>query len=141
MAFQIFDQRLTMGCTFFLVAQRIDFQLYEIADAQTLPQVGGHQDDFGIDVRPGEAKCFDADLVELAVATFLRTLVPEHRPRIPELLGGVVKQVVLDHRAQGTGRTFRTQRQAVAVQAVGKGVHFLLDDVGHFTDRADEQRC
>ncbi len=48
-------------------------------EAEGLPQRAGQQDQFGIDVRAGEAQRLDADLVELAVAAALRTLVAEHR--------------------------------------------------------------
>jgi hypothetical protein len=65
--------------------------------------------------RPGrEAERLDADLVELAIAAALRTLVAEHRADVPQALRAVVQQVVLDRRAHDaavfSGRSVRFRR-------------------------------
>ncbi len=63
----------------------------------------------------------------------------EHLPDVPQLLHlAIAGDAMLQHRAN-TGRSpFRTQCERVTV-AVFEGVHFLFDDIGHFTDRALEQ--
>ena len=87
-----------------------------------------------VDVGTGEAERFDAELMELAVASLLRPLVAEHRAAVPQPLRAVVEQVVLDRRAHARRRAFGAQRQAFAVQRVDEGVHLLLDDVGRLAD-------
>ena len=77
--------------------------------------------------------------MELAVAAALRFLVPEHRPQGIDPVGAVVEQIVFDHRAHHAGGELGTHGQAFAVERVGEGVHFLLDDVGDFADAAREQ--
>ena len=76
--------------------------------------------------------------MELAVAAALRTLVTEHRAAVPEALRGAVEQAVLVDGAHDGGGAFGTQRELVAVHAVGEGVHLLLHDIGHFADAAGE---
>jgi hypothetical protein len=53
---------------------------------------------------------FDAELVELPVAPFLRALVPEHRTAVPKPLRRVVEQVVLDRRAHARRGAFGPER-------------------------------
>ncbi len=124
----------------FRLAQAVDLQ-FDAIQAEVVPQAGPHQDHFGIDVRPGKADGLDADLVELAVAALLRPLVAEHLADVVEAARDLVSQAVLDDGAHATGRAFRAQGQLLAVQAVVEGIHFLLDDVGHFADGPLEQRC
>ena len=108
---------------------------------QGLPQAAHHEDQLGIDVWPRKAQRLDVELVELAVATLLRTLVTEHRADGPDPQRPVVQGVVLDHRAHDAGRDLRPQRQGVAVHRVPPGVHLLLDDIGGLSDAAHEQAC
>ncbi|MNN39952.1 hypothetical protein D3C81_1540090 [compost metagenome] len=46
---------------------------------------------------------------------------------------------MLDGRTHGGGSAFGTQRQLLAVERIGEGIHLLLDDVGHLADAAHEQ--
>ena len=108
-------------------------------DAQLAPQIGAHGDDFGVDVGTFKAQRFDADLVKLAVAPFLRALAAEHRPHVPQLLRGVIQQVVFDYSAQAGSGAFGAQTQAETVVGIGEGVHFFADYVGFFADGAHEK--
>ena len=98
-----------------------------------------HRDLLGVDVRAGEAERLDVELMELAIAALLRTLVAEHRSRRPHAKRPLVCQVVLDRRADDARCRFGTQRQALAVQLVVERVHLVLDDVGVLADAAHEQ--
>ena len=87
----------------------------------------------------GKAQRLGAHLVELAIAATLRTLVAEHRAHVVEALAAFVQQVVLGYGAHHAGGIFRAQCQRLAIQAVFKGIHFLLDHIGHFAQAAHEQ--
>jgi len=108
---------------------------------QVTPQAGTHQDLFGIDIRAGKAQRLDADLMELAITPFLGAFVAKHLTDVVEPLGLVGNQVMLDDSAHATCGTLRTQRQRLAVEAVDKRVHLLLDDIGDLADGPLEQRC
>ncbi len=118
-------------------AERIEVQL-ESAQPEHAPQAGRHQDEFDVDVRARETEGFDVDLVELAIAAFLRPLVAEHRAHQPDLLALVVQQAVRDAGADDARRRFGPQRQRI-VATVPERVHLLLDDVGELADRALEE--
>ncbi|SPZ66326.1 Uncharacterised protein [Salmonella enterica subsp. enterica serovar Typhi] len=75
--------------------------------------------------------------MELTVAAFLRTLMTEHRPDIPQTLFLIVQETMFDAGAYTARRTFRAQCQAIAV-AILKGVHLFFNHVSNFTDRAFE---
>src|SRR5690606_33390254 len=107
--------------------------------AEIVPQSLAEQDDLAIRIGTAEAERLRAYLVELAVASLLRPLVAEHRPHVPEPLGAVVEQVVLDRRPDHARRAFGAQRQGLAVERIDEGVHLLLDDVGHFADATHEK--
>ena len=113
-------------------------QSHQLFDTEAAPQPREQQQVLGLDVGPRQTETLHADLVELPLATHLRTLVAEHRAEVPQPLGQRVQQAVLQHRAHAARGAFRAQRQAVAV-AVGEGVHLLLDDVGDLADGALEQ--
>jgi hypothetical protein len=110
-------------------------------EAEVAPQTRAHQDLFGINVGAGKAERFDADLMKLTITPFLRSLVPEHLAHIVEPLRLLRHEIVLDGGAYAAGGTFGTQCQCFAVERIDKGIHFLLDNVGHFADSALEQRC
>jgi len=77
--------------------------------------------------------------VELALATFLHVLVPEHRPHVPQTLRTVVSQAVLNHGTHATCGTFRPQGQLVIVEFIGPGVHLLFHDIGMLSNAAHEK--
>ena len=113
-----------MRGTLFGKAERVDLEL-DAGQAEIVPQALAHHDDLGIRIRTREAERLDADLVELAIAAALRTLVTEHRADVPQALRAVVQHVVLDRRAHDGRGIFRAHRQVFAVQRVGEAVHLF----------------
>ncbi len=138
--FKVGDQGSAVGLTLRRLAQAVEFQAH-VFQAQHLPQVIRQQDQFGVDLCATKTQHLGANLVKLAVAAALRTLVAEHRAHVVQALAAFVEQVVLDHRAHQTGRAFGAQGQLLTVQAVFKGVHLLFDDVCDLTQAAHEKRC
>ena len=139
MAGEVSDQRVAVFAPLKRIAQRIDVE-HDAAQAQRLPQPREHDDLLGIDVGSFEAEGFDVELMELAIAAFLRPLVPEHRAARPYPERPVVSQVVLDRRANDAGGGLGPERQRLAVQLVLERVHLPLDDVSGVADAALEQR-
>ena len=72
--------------------------------------------------------------MELPVTAFLRTLMAKHRARIIQSLRTRVEQVMFQHCTHTGSRSFRTQRQTVAVQLIRKRIHLFLDDVRYRTN-------
>jgi len=138
-AFQVSNQVHAVARALFGVADRIEFEA-DVFQAQVVPQAAAQHDHLGIDVGTGEAHGFAAELVELAIAAALRTLVAEHRSRVPHALRTFVHQVVFDDSAHRAGRAFRTQGQLVAVHRIGERIHLFFNDVGDGADGALEQR-
>ena len=136
--FEVLDELAAIARALIQRSDRVHLQAYAFK-TQLFPERGGHDDDFRIDVRPREPQRLDAELVELAVAAFLRALVAVHRARVPEAHRAVVDEAVLDGRAHRGSRGLGAQRELLAVQLVGEGVHLLLDDVGDLADRAAKQ--
>ena len=134
---EISHQRVAVVGAGFQRTDGVQLKADVIGDAQLTPPARGQHDQLRIDVRPLQAKNFGADLMELAVTAFLRTLVAEHRPDVPQALFLIVQQTMFDAGSYAARCPFRTQRQAVAV-AVLKGVHLFFNHVGHFADRAFE---
>ena len=98
-----------------------------------------HLDHFGVDGRRLRPDGLRADLEELAIAAFLRTLAAEHGADVIQLLdtGKLIHPVLdvgTDHRRGG----FRAQGERTAV-AVLEGIHLLGDDVGFRAHAAGEQ--
>ena len=79
--FEICNQLIAVALPRSCIAQRVDLQRH-VADAQLAPQPRAHQDHLGIDVRPGKAHRFHANLVKLPVSPLLRALVAEHRATV-----------------------------------------------------------
>ena len=61
------------------IADRIDLEPRAVGEPERAPQPRQHHHVLGVDIGTREAERFDVELVELAVAAPLRTLVPEHR--------------------------------------------------------------
>ena len=139
MGLQVGDQRFAVGQTLIGLPQAVDLELDPL-EAQRGPEVTGQHDELGIDVWPGKSQRFGAELVELAVAPTLRTLVPEHGPHVIEALAAVVKQRMLQGSAHHAGGVLRPQCQLLTVEAVLEGIHLLLDDVGDLAQTPHEQR-
>ena len=97
----------------------------------------GERDHFHVGLRAGHAEQFHADLVELALAPFLRTFVAEHGAAIEELEGCLLRQPAADERARDTGGAFGTQGDAFAALGL-EGVHLLRHDIGGIAQGARE---
>ncbi len=140
---EVGDELLAVARALRGLAEAVEFEPH-IGEPDGLPERIRQQDQFRIDVRPCEAQCLGADLVELPETSALRLLAAEHGAGVPEALGTVVEHVVLDGRAHHAGGVLGPQAEvvvvAVFVGTVVEGVHLLLDDVGDFADAADEQR-
>src|SRR3954471_9353129 len=138
MSLQIRNQLRAMQASRLRVAQRIDLKL-ETFQSQSPAKVRTHGDVLCVDVWSGESKRLHPHLMKLTITAFLRTLVAEHRPHVKQPLSAVIEQVVFDHRAYARSGALWTQRQALPIELIDKGVHFFLNDVGHFADRTYEQ--
>ena len=134
---EIRDEFLAIDVARLRRAQRVDVE-FDALDAEPAPHARGHRNQLGVDVRAREADGLHIDLVELPVAALLRPLAPEHRAHAPELVARTTQHAVGDHRAHDARSRFGSQGEAV-FSLVGEGVHFLLDHVGEFADRALEE--
>src|SRR6185437_1131945 len=117
MPLEMLDQRGAMALAVVGIADRIDLQR-QVGEPERLPQPRQHDDLFGVDVGTGESQRLDVELVELAIAASLRTLVAEHLARYPHALRAFVDEVVLDRRAHDSRSRLGTQRQTVAGELV-----------------------
>ncbi len=99
----------------------------------------GHQhcDDFGIDSGSvGAAETLCANLVELAVAAFLRTFAAEHRAHVVELHGlGQGLHPVLEIRAADAGSGLGTQSHLGTPLHISEGRLCLIRLAGIFRGR------
>lgn len=136
MSLEIGHQLTAISGALVALAEAVDLQP-QVAEPQGVPQTPGQQYDLLIDVRPREPEDLDADLMKLAVAALLRTLVPKHGAVVPEAPRRG-EQTVLNGRTHATRGALGAQAEAVAV-AVGEAVHLLLDDVGNRADGTFEQ--
>ena len=122
-----------------VIAQRGDFQP-EPVEAQRAETGVGDRDHLGVQRRVVDADRLDTDLLQLAVAAGLRTLVAEERARVTQFhRQRAAVQAVFDHRAHHAGGALGPQRHR-AVAAVGEGVHLLGHHIGGLADAAGEQR-
>jgi hypothetical protein len=79
---EVGDERGAVRTPLLGLAQAVQLQA-DIAvfdEPEVAPQRPAHQDQFGIDIRSGEAEGLGPDLVKLPIAPLLRPLVTEHRP-------------------------------------------------------------
>ncbi len=97
----------------------------------------GHDQQFGVDIRPVETERFGTDLVKLAQAALLRPLVAKHRPSVPQPRC-LIEQPRLLAGPHAAGRALGAKRETFAV-AILEGIHLLFDDIGNLADGAFEQ--
>ena len=76
--------------------------------------------------------------MELPLPARLGALVAKHRPRIPELLGTLTQQAMLQGSTHHRCGAFRPQG-AGAITAILKAVHLLAHHIGALTDATAEQ--
>ena len=142
-------QRLVVARAIFGTAHRIQLQL-PIAQADFVEQRGQHLQHFGIAQRRLAARTWRPDdlcanLVELAIASFLRTLAAKLRSNVVQLLQrAFLVKTVLDVGAHHAGCVLRTQGKrlrpfALRTGLVLPGEHLLGDDVGLFAHAAREE--
>src|SRR5208283_55535 len=89
----------------------------------------------------GRADHLGSDLIELAVASFLRTLAPELRSYIEEFVESAIPEFVLDVSAYHAGGIFGAEGQRLSFIAFGAaaifpGKHLLRNNVGLFAHAA-----
>ena len=133
---EILDQCSAPGFAAVAIAQRVEMQRHA-GDTEFLEQLVGHGEQFDIGLWFTRADDFSIDLVELAIAPFLRAFVAEQRAMRRQLDRRVLLPPVRQEGARDPGGEFGAQRQAFAA-AIVEGVHFLADHVGRFADRAAE---
>src|SRR5260370_27459871 len=122
------------------IAEGIDVQ-HDAIEFQLSPKTMEHHNLPRVDIGTLEPESFGVELMELAIAAFLRALRAEYRPGRPYALRPLVREAVLDRRANDAGGCLRAQRQTFAVLPVFESVHFSFDDVGDLADGPREQRC
>ena len=129
-------ERLAKRGPALLVADRI--YLHREWKFEVAAKLVDHYQQLGVAGRVGTAEYLDAELIELAIAAFLRAFATEHRTRIEKpLLGIGAIEAGLDVCADHAGRAFGPQRDdGFAFVAIGEGVHLLFDDVRGFAARA-----
>jgi len=84
----------------------------------------------------GVMRAYGYSQIRTPIVEHTRLFVAEHRAGVPEALRAGVEQAVLQHGTHAGGGAFRSQRQRFAVERVDKGIHLLLDNVGHLADGA-----
>ena len=134
---EIGDQGGAVGVAAGLVAESVQFQHRVVGDVQRVQDGPAAGDDLGVGERFGGADQLDADLVELAVAAFLRALVAEHRAGVEDFLRQRLGQAVGDQGAADAGGAFGAEGDGVAA-AVVEAVHLLHDHIGGFPEGAGE---
>src|SRR5208282_1040959 len=123
--------------TAFGIAQRVELELNTLTDTKRIDDAAAQRDHFDVGLRLCHADKLDSDLMELAKAAPLRSLIAEHRTAIEEFERHALGEAVGDHRANHPGSVFWPQRDFLAA-AVVEGVHFLRNDVGVLADRSRE---
>ena len=137
MRLEMRHQRGTPGVAGFRIAQGIELKRHAVGDAEFMEQLIRERQQLDVSRRLGRAEDFGVDLVELAIAPLLRTLVAEHRARGRDLQRRELLPSFGQISAGNPGGELRSQRQRIAA-AIGEGVHFLRHDVGRLADRAGE---
>ncbi len=81
LAFKGSNQLVAIGRAAGRATETVDLQR-DIRNLRFGKEVAEHRQNLGIDLRVGNADRFGADLVKLAIASFLRALIAEHRAEI-----------------------------------------------------------
>ena len=131
-------QPLAIDGTTLGTADGIEMQL-QLLQAESAQEFDGKHDDFCVNCRTCLAQSLHAELVELAVASRLRTIIAEHRADVEELHESVRRiELVLQVRAHDRSRILGPQRKA-ALTSIGERIHLLFHDVGRLADAAQEK--
>ena len=117
----------------FHVAQRVDFKT-NVVDPKRAKNPRRHDHDLSVNVRPVKAKTLHIELTELTLTALLRPLMAEHLSHRINAHRPVVSQTRVDRRTHEASGELRPQSELFAVQFVFEGIHFLLDNIGDFTN-------
>ena len=134
---EVRDERLAIHRARLGCPEGVDVE-FDALDTEPAPHTRRHRDELDVGVGTREADGFDIDLVKLPIPALLRPLAPKHRAGAPELVSGATQHPVGNHRAHHTGGCFGAQGETV-FSLVDEGIHFLLDHVSEFADRALEE--
>ena len=126
---EIFDQGGAVGLAAFSIAQGIELQRHPVHDPQVAQDMGAQRNGFDIAKRIIDPQQFDSELMELALAALLRSLVAKHGALVIQLHRQWRGPKAGNKRPRHPRRAFRTKRYAPAF-AVIKGIHLLGDDIG-----------
>jgi hypothetical protein len=130
------DQRGAPGVARLGIAQRVELERHTL-DAQLAQQLVGEHEQLDIGRGFGRADDLGVELVELAEAALLGTLVTEHRAAGDQLDRRILLPALGDVRAADARGEFGTQRDQVAALVLER-VHLLRDDVAGLAHRARE---
>ena len=137
---EIRHQGIAIGLPAFPVAERVDLQHGLAGDAEGLQDVPAAGDHLGVGQRLGRADQLDVDLMELAVAALLRTLVAEHRAGAEHLLRQRLSEAIGHQCAADARGGLRAEGDGIAA-AVLEAVHFLRHHVRGLSQGAGEHSC
>ena len=137
MRLEIADQGGAIGRAALAIAQRVELEHRTIEEAEVAQDRRPAGDDLHIAGRPRHAEELEADLMELALAALLRTLIAEHRTGVEIFQRQMLAEAAGDEGAGHAGRVLGPERQLLAT-LVGEGVHLLRDDVGGIAQGALE---
>ena len=107
-------------------------------DAELRQDLIRQRDDLGVRHGIGRAGHLHAELVELAQASLLRTLVTEAGEDVAHAQRQrLIEQAVLEDGADGAGRALGAEREGALLRE--DGIHLLLHDIGRLADAAGEK--
>ncbi len=129
MALEVIDQHIAISRPAFRIAKGIEFKRDVIPKAKAFKDMCAIPDHFDVACDLFDAKKFGTDLVELALAAFLRTFIPEHRPIIADLDRGHLLHAIGNIGTRNTCGSFGAQRNLFAT-AIFERIHFLCHDIG-----------
>ncbi len=134
----VIEHRLAKRRAALGASERVEFHLE--LEPKLAPQLVDHYQQLGVARRVGAPEHLDPELVELAIAPLLRTLVAQHRPAVEEALLRVAAiEPRLDIGAHHARRSLRAQHDpalVLALAALLDEVHLLLDDIRGRAGRA-----
>ncbi|VMB77051.1 Uncharacterised protein [Streptococcus pneumoniae] len=136
---QIVNQGLAVGCTALRISKSVEVQ-FDTLNTDFLQKMGCHSDCFHIGSWIARAKTLNTNLVELAQAPCLWTLITEHRSHIVELawLLHFWGEEFIFHIGTDNGRSSFWTEGNMTVTLVIKIVHFLGYDIRCISDRATD---
>src|SRR5450830_1872452 len=117
MLLEINNQISAMLVALLCITNRIELKT-DILQSKVIPKTLAHHDQFGINIGTSKTQRFRTNLMKLAIAPTLRTLMPEHRTCVPKPLGAIVGQIMFESSTHHTSSTFRTQCQIISIHRI-----------------------